>query len=180
MGAEIAALVASAACACGISCVWSPSPLGPVHAAKPHGSFPAFYPLYLQQHRKPLTKMTHVVGTGIFLSICYVEPRLLFGISAAVAVGSFLCPLFRHHAHGAVEGALALGAYFAVGRWATGGWRAVALAPLCAYFWAWVGHFFVEHNRPATFIYPSYSLLGDFRMFFELLTLQRAWDGNVA
>jgi hypothetical protein len=39
-----------------------------------------------------------------------------------------------------------------------------------AYGFAWVGHFFFEKNKPATFIYPSYSLLGDFRMWFETIT----------
>ena len=37
---------------------------------------------------------------------------------------------------------------------------------------AWFGHFVFEHNRPATFIYPSYSLMGDYRMWFEVLTGQ--------
>jgi hypothetical protein len=45
----------------------------------------------------------------------------------------------------------------------------VALAYACA----WTGHFFVEHNRPATFRYPVYSLRADFVLYWQLLTGQR-------
>ncbi len=41
------------------------------------------------------------------------------------------------------------------------------------YGFAWVGHFFFEKNRPATFKYPRFSLMGDFRLWFETVTGQR-------
>jgi len=44
------------------------------------------------------------------------------------------------------------------------------LLPVLGYGFAWAGHFFFEHNRPATFKYPVYSLLGDFVMFRDMLT----------
>ena len=44
------------------------------------------------------------------------------------------------------------------------------LIPLVAYGFAWVGHFFFEKNKPATFKYPFYSLMGDFVMFWQILT----------
>ncbi|WP_053154859.1 DUF962 domain-containing protein [Pseudomonas sp. Pf153] len=51
---------------------------------------------------------------------------------------------------------------------ATVWWWLIAL-PVAGYGFAWVGHFFFEKNRPATFQHPFYSLLGDFVMYRDML-----------
>jgi hypothetical protein len=48
-------------------------------------------------------------------------------------------------------------------------WRYLLLCPLCGYGFAWVGHFFFEHNKPATFKYPLYSFMGDWVMFKDII-----------
>lgn len=52
----------------------------------------------------------------------------------------------------------------------TGNWSLLIAVPLAGYGCAWVGHFFFEKNRPLTFKHPFYSLMGDFRMFWDILT----------
>ena len=47
-------------------------------------------------------------------------------------------------------------------------WLLAAL--VCGYAFAWVGHFFFEKNRPATFRHPFYSFAGDWVMFKDILT----------
>jgi len=42
-------------------------------------------------------------------------------------------------------------------------------ALISGYAFAWIGHFFIEKNKPATFKYPLYSFIGDHKMFIEIL-----------
>jgi hypothetical protein len=53
---------------------------------------------------------------------------------------------------------------------ATQNWWSLLLMPVAGYGFAWVGHFFFEHNKPATFKHPWYSLMGDWVMFKDILT----------
>jgi len=48
-------------------------------------------------------------------------------------------------------------------------WALLWLLPVLGYGFAWVGHFFFEQNKPASFKYPLYSLLGDWVMFKDIL-----------
>lgn len=40
---------------------------------------------------------------------------------------------------------------------------------VCGYAFAWIGHFFFEHNKPATFQYPLWSFMGDWVMLRDFL-----------
>lgn len=89
-------------------------------------SFKEFYPFYLSEHSKPMTKLLHFIGTGsalIFLLLAMLQKNLWF-LPMGLAWG---------------------------------------------YLWAWISHFFIEKNRPATFKYPLYSFIGDWVMFAEIL-----------
>ena len=50
-------------------------------------------------------------------------------------------------------------------------WILAGLA--CGYGFAWIGHFFFEKNRPATFKYPRYSFMGDWKMYGQM------WQGRI-
>jgi hypothetical protein len=91
------------------------------------GSFREFWPFYLREHSRPMTRALHYIGTTLVVLI-------------------------------------ALAALFA-GEW----WILLAM-PLAGYFFAWIAHFRVERNRPATFTYPLWSLAADFRMWWFWLT----------
>ena len=56
---------------------------------------------------------------------------------------------------------------------AAGSWLLLATVPLAGYGPAWLGHFYFERNKPATFYHPFYSLIGDFRMYAD------TWMGKI-
>ncbi len=45
-------------------------------------------------------------------------------------------------------------------------WHLLPVVLVVGYGPAWIGHFFIEKNRPATFTYPWWSLIGDYKMFY--------------
>ncbi len=74
-------------------------------------------------------------------------------------------PLTRHlHFIGTMLSFVLLVWIFQSGRW--------LYSPLClviGYAFAWFAHFYVEHNKPATFKYPFRSLISDYKMIFYML-----------
>jgi hypothetical protein len=95
--------------------------------SKRFGSFREFWPFYVSEHSRPLTRTLHFMGSTFSLALT----------AMAVVIG----PLWL-----------------------------LAAVPLAGYGCAWIGHFFVEHNRPATFKYPFYSFVGDWVMYGKMLT----------
>lgn len=53
-------------------------------------------------------------------------------------------------------------------------------ALMSGYFFAWVGHFKYEKNRPTTFQYPIWSLISDYKMYFYWLTGKLDAELNLA
>ncbi|OCF40073.1 hypothetical protein I317_06148 [Kwoniella heveanensis CBS 569] len=181
-------------------------------------SFDAFYPFYLGEHSRPLTRRLHLVGTSIALTSFARVASSLIPLSAAFlsrqlskvlgspdltspgtvsalaraikAIRSFaLGTAFLRLSNQAlvltapgVRPNIGPGAGAAAGT-AGGGGGSEAIAALTwiaggivgAYGFAWISHFFVEKNKPATFTYPVWSLRGDLKMWWEVVTLQRAW-----
>ncbi|MBU0914419.1 DUF962 domain-containing protein [Rheinheimera faecalis] len=92
-------------------------------------SFSEFYPYYLSEHKDPVCRRLHYIGSTLVLAIL---------VTLAV----------------------------------TGLWGYWWLMLLAGYGFAWVGHFKFEHNKPATFKYPFYSLAADWVMYKDFLTGQ--------
>lgn len=68
------------------------------------------------------------------------------------------------HLAGTTIGTACLAALVARGKWR---WLPVAFIP--GYAAAWAAHFFIEHNRPATFKHPLWSFIGDYKMIALML-----------
>ena len=101
-------------------------------------TFAEFWPYYLGEHRRPLCRALHFLGTSIYI-----------GLTAFVI---FTLPLSD--------------------------WWMLLLAPIPAYALAWIGHYVIEKNRPATFSYPMWSLVSDFKMF-GWMVMGRLWTGDL-
>jgi hypothetical protein len=48
-------------------------------------------------------------------------------------------------------------------------WWLLLAAPIVGYGFAWIGHFAIEKNKPASFKYPLWSFIADWRMWAMML-----------
>ena len=58
----------------------------------------------------------------------------------------------------------------AVSGFVTGSWALFPAAVVSGYGFAWVSHFFIEKNKPASFKYPGWSFIADWKMWLYMAT----------
>ena len=152
-------------------------------------TYAEFWPHYLREHGNPTARLIHFAGTTLALAallwLCLTGRALIL---LALPIGAVLGWLITRFWKGLLfhDAAFLLSAVMFL--YFTAVYRDLALlAPLVAgYAPAWIAHFFVEKNRPATFTYPAWSIFSDFRMYFLWLggrlapELDRAGVGKAA
>lgn len=138
------------------------------HANKPFKSLNEFYPFYLSEHADVNNRIFHFIGTSLVIIALLFSPLLIHCLGIAFGLAYISSTLFAFHPTGAFEGAILASVFFFFAAINKHLKKAIFIVVL-GYFFAWVGHFRFEHNYPATFIYPSYSLLSDFRMWVDML-----------
>lgn len=132
--------------------------------------FEDFYrKVYLPEHRDERSRALHFLGTVVALGFAAGHPQTIISGTTAVGAGLSVRKPLAGQKSGLLEFAVLLAVFLGL-QWAFLGSLALAAAPLgVGYGCAWVGHFFLEKNRPATFVQPTLSLIGDFCMFFDAL-----------
>jgi hypothetical protein len=90
-------------------------------------TYAEFWDFYVAEHRQPLTRLLHFVGTSLGLVL--------------------LVWILR-----------------------TGSWLYLPVCFVVGYAFAWFSHFVIEKNKPATFKYPLWSFISDYKMMFYMLT----------
>jgi hypothetical protein len=129
-------------------------------------SFQEFWPFYLSEHQQAKSRFVHFIGTtGFVLYLLY-----LISLSPVVMSASVTVALLSGYTLFKVEAkSNAFWLLFSMIAMMAWGNIHVLYGVVFAYFWAWVGHFMIEHNKPASFTYPLWSLTGDFRMWIFML-----------
>ena len=142
--------------------------LGTRASNKPYKSFSNFYPFYLTQHTDYYCKFLHFIGTSIVLNIVIFNLVTLLQLIPAYFIGNSIRIVTTNLDHGVYEGLAMILFFLYLSKLLTHNISRSAMILIVGYGFAWVGHFFYEKNRPATFIYPTYSLMGDFYLWYEI------------
>ncbi|EGD79052.1 hypothetical protein PTSG_11825 [Salpingoeca rosetta] len=140
------------------------------HPNKPYKTFMDFYPYYQEEHTDKTCRLLHIIGTSIVLTIMAASPSTFVSMALAFVVAYACCGLFAFMPNGAAEAAVMVTVFFSTHYFLKRSIKLALVVMLVGYAFAWVGHFFFEQNKPATFIYPSFSLMSDFFMTFRVIT----------
>lgn len=151
-----------------------PSITGVAASTKPYRTWTSFYPHYKTEHTNSTNRLLHLVGTIITSTILVRSPYTILAGVLAGSIGYILTSLLAGLQNGALEGIIVFMIFAYTTRQLTGSYSTSIIIPLIAYSFAWFGHFFHEHNKPATFLYPTYSLISDYYMIFNILTGREA------
>ena len=138
-------------------------------------SFEEFWPYYLSEHRAATSRRLHFLGTTGFFAGCAAS-AVTSPVRFPLAIAGFAA-ILAHGASKEKEGR-PLGHVLAMVALPT--LASPVLFPagvVSAYACAWVGHFGVEKNTPATFQYPLWSFLADLRMWSHMARGQ-LWSGD--
>mmetsp|Transcript_36468 Transcript_36468/g.72568 ORF Transcript_36468/g.72568 Transcript_36468/m.72568 type:complete len:186 (+) Transcript_36468:71-628(+) len=142
-------------------------------SSKPFETFDEFYPFYISQHADQVCRRLHFIGTSLIVLYSFFETHVITSMIMAAIMGYGVFACTKELDHGIVEMTAMLLTFLVFMRKLSGSWLKALAVPIVAYGFAWVGHFYFEMNKPATFIYPIFSLAGDFRLFGEILSRQR-------
>jgi hypothetical protein len=139
-------------------------------------SFEEFWPYYLSEHRDPTARRLHFVGSTGFIAS-------LLGSAATTpstfvpAMGGFAAVLYDGFRRGEAESASIKHVLAMLGLGTAGSPVLFPAGVGFAYGCAWASHFICEKNRPATFQYPLWSLVSDFKMW-ALMMRGQLWSGD--
>ncbi|CAF1379891.1 unnamed protein product [Rotaria sp. Silwood1] len=140
-----------------------------ISLTKPYETFEEFYPYYLHEHTQKMTRQFHYIGTSFFLFYILTKPILLIPMIAGGLAAYSIIPFSRHLSTGLSEVILFLIIYFTGGKLLTHSFIKTIIPLLLGYGFSWIGHFIFEHNKPAAFIYPTYSFFGDIHMMYDAI-----------
>jgi hypothetical protein len=137
-----------------------------------------FWMYYLSEHAEPTTRALHFVGTTGFLAALLASLWLapLMTGAALIASGFILIVasrLIEPRRTTFLPGAMVVALFVAAMP------TIMPFGIVFGYLCAWVGHFNFEGNRPATFRYPVWSLICDFRMY-RRMCMGQLWTGDLS
>ena len=128
------------------------NPIGPNASTKPYNDFESFYPFYMSQHQDDTCRRLHVLVTTLIIIMALFDPYIFPSCVTAAIAASSVFQLTKHLDHGIIEGAVMFSVFLTLMRRFTGTWWRGLLVPFVSYGFAWIGHFYFEQNKPASFI----------------------------